>query len=78
MRLRSLPVLIALSAIPAMLLGSSREEVGHSYWDCLQAASYQLVECNENTNYSHYQCMSTFLFLRDHPNGCHQYPYEPE
>lgn len=59
-------------------VASSRADDGggypHTYWGCLQAASYQEAECRDRHPQWASECMNTFEYLRDDPNGCHQFP----
>jgi hypothetical protein len=50
----------------------------HTYGQCLQAASYQFAECTAlaqlpGQSFDYEDCLDTFYYLRDDPNGCHQF-----
>ncbi len=56
-------------------------KAAHTYWDCLEAASYGLSQCMTwallpDATFTSADCWETFFYLRDDENGCHQ--FDPE
>ena len=70
-----LAALMAVALLtPPRVARASNDPYPHTYYGCLQAASYQLAECRDNFPHQSSTCMDTFEFLRDDPHGCHQFP----
>jgi hypothetical protein len=70
-----LAALMAIALLtPPRVARASNDEYPHTYYGCLQAASYQRAECVANFPKQYSTCMDTFEFLRDHRHGCHQFP----
>jgi hypothetical protein len=70
---------LGLAAPSSPVLAEEEMFGGHTDSECVAAASYQLSECqdlvlrNPNVAFGWGNCWNTFYYLRDDPDGCHQF-----